>query len=159
VNIRPYRDADESACRACIVERQDAERQFDARLRTGDEMADEYLEQMHTRCREWAGAILVAEQDDEVVGLTMVLARVPFESLDEPPGHSAWVAELVVRSGFRKRGIGTALLHSAQRHARDAGASELRIGVLSGNRPAAALYRREGFAPYSETLAKMLDGQ
>ena len=59
LTIRKYRATDERACRACIVELQEAERQIDVRLRRGEEMADEYLEHMHTRCRECAGTILV----------------------------------------------------------------------------------------------------
>ncbi|HKW12705.1 MAG TPA: GNAT family N-acetyltransferase [Gemmatimonadaceae bacterium] len=119
-------------------------------------MADAYLAQMHKYCREYGGAIFLAEDAGEVVGLVMVLSRVPFEQLDEPPGHYALVAELVVREGFRRRGIARALLDVAERHARDAGAPELRIDVLSENTAARQLYLREGFAPYKETLTKSL---
>jgi GNAT superfamily N-acetyltransferase len=155
--IRPYEPADDAACRACVVELQDAERRYDQRLRAGDSMADEYLTQMHVRCRDYAGAIFLADRLGEIVGLVMVLARVPFEALDEPPGDCAFVAELVVRAGYRRTGVARALLDTAERYARDAGASELRIGVLSQNAPARALYLSEGFAPYNETLAKSLN--
>lgn len=154
--IREYQHADGDACRACVVELQDAERQLDPRLRTGESMADEYLRHMHARCHDHAGTILVAEHADAVVGLVMVLTRVPFEALDEPPGDCALVAELVVRAGVRGLGIGRALLQAAERHARESGATELRIGVLSNNRAARQLYLAEGFAPYLETLAKPL---
>lgn len=156
IDIRPFAAADETSCRACIVELQEAERHIDARLRRGEEIADQYLRVMHARCREYGGIILVAELAGEVVGLALVLVRVPFEELDEPPGEYAIVAELVVRDAYRRRGIGAALLRAAERHARDAGASELRIGVLSGNHAAHALYGREGFSPYLETLTKPL---
>jgi ribosomal protein S18 acetylase RimI-like enzyme len=154
--IRRYQAADEAACRACVVELQDAEREFDRRLRPGESMADEYLAQMHVHCREHAGAIFVAERLDEIVGLVMVLAHVPFEALDEPPGDYALVAELVVRRGFRRMGIARTLLDAAERYAEDAGALELRIVVLSQNGAARTLYLREGFAPYKETLTKAL---
>jgi ribosomal protein S18 acetylase RimI-like enzyme len=154
--IRPYRPADEAACRACVVELQEAERRIDPRLRPGEAMADEYLAQMHARCRACAGGIFVAEIDGAVAGLAMVLTRVPPEALDEPPGAYAVVAELVVRAGYRRQGLGAALLRAAEAAARDAGASELRIGVLSGNRAARRLYRRAGFGPYLATLAKPL---
>ena len=154
--IRRYESGDEPACRACIVELQDAERRIDPRLRSGESMVDEYLAQLHTHCRNYAGTIFLAEHAGEVVGLVMVLARVPFESLDEPPGEYALVAELVVRESFRRRGIARALLDVAEDYAREAGASELRIDVLSDNAPARQLYLREGYAPYKETLAKQL---
>jgi len=155
--IRPYRSDDEAGCRACVVELQDAERQFDQRLRPGESMADDYLAQMHVHCRDDTGAIFVADRLGEIVGLVMVLARVPFEALDEPPGTYALVAELVVRDGFRRTGIARALLDTAERYARHNGASELRIIVLSQNTPARTLYLREGFVPYNEALAKCLD--
>jgi len=119
-------------------------------------MADEYLAQMHVHCREHAGAIFVAERLDEIVGLVMVMAHVPFEALDEPPGDYALIAELIVRTRFRRLGVARALLVTAQRYARDAGAKELRIVVLSQNTPARTLYLQDGFAPYKETLAKSL---
>lgn len=155
--IRPYRPTDGDACRACVVDMQDAERELDPRLRTGESMADEYLRQMHVRCRDYAGTILVADHANAIAGLVMILTRVPFESLDEPPGDYALVAELVVRTGLRGRGIGRALLRAAERHASKSGATELRIGVLSTNRPARQLYLTEGFAPYVETLTKPLN--
>ena len=154
--IRQFQHGDDDACRACVVELQDAERQFDPRLRTGESMADEYLRHMHVRCREYAGTILVAQHADAIVGLVMLLARVPFESLDEPPGHYALVAELVVRASARGHGVGRALLRAAERLAHESGATELRIGVLSRNLPARQLYLGEGFSPYSEMLAKSL---
>ena len=154
--IRPYQPGDEAACRACMLELQDSERRFDQRLRPGESMVDAYVAQMHTYCREYAGTIFMAERCGEVIGLVMVLAHVPFEALDEPPDEYALVAELVVRDGFRRAGIARALLDTAESYAREAGASELRIDVLSQNTPARTLYIREGFAPYKETLAKSL---
>jgi ribosomal protein S18 acetylase RimI-like enzyme len=154
--IRPYHHLDEAVCRACVVELQDAERGLDHRLRAGESMADEYLAQMHSNCQKYDGAILVAERLGEVAGLVMVVAHVPFEALDDPPGDYALVAELVVRRAFRRMGIGRALLEAAERFARDAGAPELSIIVLSQNTPARSLYLREGFTPYKETLTKSL---
>jgi ribosomal protein S18 acetylase RimI-like enzyme len=155
--IRPYEEQDATVARACIIELQDAERQIDPRLRRGEDMADEYLLRMHARCREYGGIILVADAPGEIAGLVMVLFHVPFDQLDEPPGEYAVVAELVVREACRGRGVGALLLRAAEDRAREAGASELRIGVLSGNRVARELYMREGFAPYLETLSKPLD--
>lgn len=154
--IREYRAGDEAACRACVVELQDSERQIDPRLRPGEEMADEYWEAMRAQCDAYAGTVLMAEVGGAVAGLVLILTRVPAEALDEPPGEHALVAELVVRTRWRGRGIGAALLTAAEERARAAGASELRISVLSGNAVARRLYRSRGFARYLETLAKPL---
>jgi ribosomal protein S18 acetylase RimI-like enzyme len=157
VVIREYRNADLSAVRSCIVELQEFERQIDDRLRPGESMAEAYLNHLITRCRQCAGTILVAEHDGTVAGFATVLPRVPFEELDDPPGEYAIVTDLAVRAAFRRRGFRAALLAEAERYARATGASELRIAVLSENRAAAELYRRAGFAPYSEVLTKRLD--
>jgi len=155
--IREYRQDDAAAVRGCIVELQEFERRIDDRLRPGDSMAAGYLAQILDRCREHAGTILVAECSGAIAGFAAILTRVPFESLDDPPGEYAIVTDLVVREAFRRRGLGAALLREAERCAIAAGAAELRIGVLSANQSAARLYRSAGFAPYSETLAKRLD--
>lgn len=155
--IREYRENDLSAVRDCIAELQDFEREIDDRLRPGASMAAEFLSRMIDRCRDCVGTILVAEYESAVVGFATILTRVPFEELDDPPGEYAIVTDLIVRGGFRRRGLGAALLAEAERYAREAGTSELRIAVLSANRVAAALYRRAGFAPYSEILTKRFD--
>jgi ribosomal protein S18 acetylase RimI-like enzyme len=157
--IREYRADDAAALRDCIVELQECERRIDDRLRPGESIAVDYLGQMLDQCRECAGTILLAEQDGAIAGFVTVLTRVPFEALDDPPGEFALVTDLVVRERFRRRGLGTALLSEAERHAKAVGATELRIRVLSGNQPAERLYRRLGFAPYLETLAKRFDSR
>ena len=156
LTIRDFQPGDVNACRACVVELQDSGREIDPRLRTGESMADEYWLQMHARCREQSGTILVAQRGDAVIGFVMLLARVAHEGLDEPPGDYALVAELVVLDGHRGAGIGRALLRAAEHLARESGATELRIGVLSRNLPARGLYLDEGFTPYSEMLSKSL---
>ena len=155
--IREYREDDFPAIRRCIVELQESERQIDERLRSGEAIADDYLQNTLDRCRQLAGTIFVAEHAREVAGFVTILARVPFKALDDPPGEYALVADLVVRKDFRRRGLAMALLREAEEYARAAGALEFRVGVLSQNEAAVNLYRRAGFAPYLETLAKSLD--
>jgi len=108
---------------------------------------------MLEECRQYAGQILCSRSRAPWPvhdGVT----RVPFERLDEPPGDYAIVAELLVRREYRRRGYARALLAHGERHAASQGAAELRIGVLSGNAAARALYLDYGFRPYIETLSK-----
>ena len=90
----------------------------------------------------------VLDVDGAVAGFTTVYTRVPFERLDEPPGDYAIVAELLVRPEYRRRGYARALLTHGERYAASQGAAELRIGVLSDNTAARALYFDYGFRPY-----------
>jgi GNAT superfamily N-acetyltransferase len=152
--IRPYRPDDASAVRHCVTELQEFERVLDPRLRPGQAIADDLCERMHAWCREAEGRLFVAEQDGTVVGFVCVLAREPFTDLDDPPGTYALVTDLIVLPPWRGRGIGRRLLESAEMFARNAGAREFRIGVLSRNLAARRLYLAAGFQPHVEIFAK-----
>lgn len=152
--IREYQDRDAAALRRCVVVLQDFERAIDPLLLGGEIMADRYCERIHARCREAMGKIYVAEDDSVVVGFATILAHESFTELDEPPGHYALITDLVVLQPYRGRGIGRRLLETAEAYARQAGATELRIGVLANNGTARRLYLDIGFQPHLEVLAK-----
>ena len=152
--IRDYRESDAAALRGCVVVLQDAERAIDPLLLPGETMADRYCQRIHERCREAAGCVFVAEDESAVVGFVTVLAREPFVELDDPPGHYALITDLVVLDSHRGRGIGRQLLERAEVYAKQAGATELRIGVLTNNRAARRLYLEAGFQPHLEVLTK-----
>ena len=134
---------------------QDSLRGIDLTLPTGDAMAPAYFAQTIEACRKHDGTILVAYDGGNVIGFATVLARVPFESADSPPGDFAYLMDLVVNESYRQGGIGGDLLAAAEEVARAAGATEFRTPVLHGNR-AINLYRRAGMADYSITLRKRL---
>jgi ribosomal protein S18 acetylase RimI-like enzyme len=71
------------------------------------------------------------------------------------------VAELVslwVSPAARCRGVGDQLMQAVERRARQEGMGTLRIAVVQGNSNAAALCRRNGFAPAGELGDPMPDG-
>jgi ribosomal protein S18 acetylase RimI-like enzyme len=152
--IRDCRQDDAAAVRRCIVELQDFERTIDPRLRSGESMADAYWTNIQARCARANGRVFVAEQEDGIVGFVAVLAAEPFTELDDPPGTYALVTDLVVLATYRGQGVGARLLRHAEAFARTAGATELRIGVLSGNTAARQLYLRAGFAPHLEIFVR-----
>jgi GNAT superfamily N-acetyltransferase len=94
--------------------------------------------------------------DGGIVGFATILARVPFDVPDSPPGHFAYLMDLVVHAPFRGHGVGSALMAAAEDAARSVGALEFRTAVLHGNR-AVNLYRRSGMSDYSLTLRKRFD--
>ena len=156
IHIREYQPGDAAAVRQCVVALQEHERTIDPRLRPGEAMADAYCEQIHARCRRADGKIFVAEQDGVVVGFVAVLARETFKELDEPTGSYAFISDLVVLAPYRRGGIGRKLLARAEAFAREAGARELRIGVLARNVEALRLYQAAEFTPHLEVLAKRI---
>ena len=80
---------------------------------------------------------LVAAAGDEIVGTCRVLVD----------GPRARFGRLCVRSDLRGRGIAGALLAEAEREARAAGCSEIRLHAQTD---ALTLYERAGYEPYGE---------
>jgi ribosomal-protein-alanine N-acetyltransferase len=64
-----------------------------------------------------------------------------------PGDAAAQVENLVVDQGFRRKGIGSALIGAAKDWAANAGASAMRLEVRAANAAALTLYRRLGFCP------------
>jgi ribosomal protein S18 acetylase RimI-like enzyme len=147
---------DSTALRECFTELQNYERQLDPGKPEGSTIAEAYLNRMFARCREWEGRVFVAEVADQVVGFVCVWARVQPDEPDDNPAEYAFVSDLVVRTTYRRRGIGSQLLSAAEYYARARGARSLRIGVLGRNAAARRLYGAAGFEEYEVELAKQL---
>jgi ribosomal protein S18 acetylase RimI-like enzyme len=77
----------------------------------------------------------VAESDGEIVGSIHV----------QPSKHGYGEIGMAVRSGWRGRGIGTALMEAAIEWARENGLHKLSLSVFAHNEAAIALYRKFGF--------------
>jgi ribosomal protein S18 acetylase RimI-like enzyme len=157
MRIRGFDPArDRRALRACFVELQDFERRLEPRMPAGEQVADAYLELMFRRCRLFDGSVLVAEADGAVVGFVTVWARYRSAEFDDDPGEQGFVSDLVVSEGYRRRGIGRALLRAAEARARESGARTLRLSVKAGNAGARSLYASEGFETSEIHLEKKL---
>lgn len=156
IRIHDCTPQDRGAVLQCIRELQDAERALDARLPPGDRIADSYLAELEANRARWAGRLLVAQLDAQVLGFVSIFTAVPFDSADDPAGTYALVGDLVVRAPARGRGIGQALLREAERIAKAAGASELRVNALATNASANRVYHAAGFEPYIVTHRRLL---
>lgn len=60
-------------------------------------------------------------------------------------GRDAWLTEIFVRDGARRRGLGQRLLAAAEAHARAGDARALHLTVRPNNAAAQALYDRAGY--------------
>lgn len=109
----------------------------------------------------WAGKpgageiLLVAREGDAVVGTVQVL---PAESANG--AHRAEIAKLLVHPGWRRRGIGRALLAEAEAAARAAGKLLLVLDTREGD-PSNDLYRAAGWTEAGRVpkWAKAADGR
>ena len=87
---------------------------------------------------------LVAEVDGQVAGM-MLLTAAPFAPLfDQRAVHSHY---LHVKDGFRRRGVGKALLAAAVTFADEVGAEHVITSVLPQMRETQRFYARLGFGP------------
>jgi GNAT superfamily N-acetyltransferase len=89
--------------------------------------------------------VLVAiVDDDEVAGMTL-LTESPYAPLFEQRAVHAHY--LHVRDGFRRRGVGKALLAAAVAYADEVGAEHVMTSVLPQMRETQRFYARLGFSP------------
>jgi ribosomal protein S18 acetylase RimI-like enzyme len=157
VEIREY-DAgrDHDSVRACCVELQEFERRLDPRMPPGDQIVDAYLKLLFARCSEFSGVVLVAHADRVVVGYVAVWTQYRSSEPDDDPLEHGFIADLIVSSTYRGRGIGLALLRAAEERVRAAGAKSLQLSVKAGNTGAQRLYSAEGFVESEIYLEKVL---
>jgi ADP-ribose pyrophosphatase YjhB (NUDIX family)/ribosomal protein S18 acetylase RimI-like enzyme len=103
-------------------------------------LSEEDMEAVVQRFREMIGLeVLVAEADGQVVGFVAL----SFSST--LTGPKAWIDDIAVEPGYRRQGIGAALLEAAVRRARQRDCAYLLVNTAKGNPPAQAFYRACGF--------------
>lgn len=109
------------------------------------------------RVGDEGSVVFVAEHAGTLLGLVRVGVR---QSPDLPimtPRRYAFVHELVVAPGYRRRGVGRALMEHAHRWARERGLEQVEVVVYDVNRAAVALYERLGYTGLSHRLWRRLD--
>jgi ribosomal protein S18 acetylase RimI-like enzyme len=67
-------------------------------------------------------------------------------------GHDAFIDELYVDSGFRRRGYGKQAVAFLEQKAREMGVNAVHLEVDQGNDPAFELYRRTGYQNHDRFL-------
>ncbi|MFC8721710.1 GNAT family N-acetyltransferase [Kitasatospora sp. NPDC057198] len=96
---------------------------------------------------------LVAAQDPS--GLVVGDAWIGPDPHQAPEAaDTAWLYDLEVRAGFRRRGYGSAILAAAEAPAAREGWTALGLNVFGGNEAAVALYRRSGYGVASMSMRK-----
>jgi GNAT superfamily N-acetyltransferase len=106
-----------------------------------DEVGVKYREAMNSL----DAVVLVATDDEgEVVGMAHGEARTPSRFSDE---RALELAGVVVRAGYRGRGVGRELVEEAARFARDRDIAWIELKTFSPNRGAMEFWETMGFEP------------
>ena len=106
-----------------------------------DEVGAKYREAMSTP----DAIVLVAEDEEgEIVGMAYGEAHVPSRFSDE---RALELSGVVVRAGYRGRGVGRALVQEAARFAEERGIEWVELKTFAPNRGAMAFWEGLGFTP------------
>ncbi len=102
-------------------------------------MRAEYPRNLDQLVEDWQRdeGFLVAEVDSEVRGYVDFLAR-PWQGV-------AWLASMAVDRGYRRQGVGTALMRHARQWAREQGLHVILAEATTKNYPALCFYQKLGF--------------
>ena len=155
--VRPAVEADREQLIRLMVELQDYERFIHHSRLPGAEVAEGHFERLVDWVEQSAGALVVAEDQDEVVGYAPGWMAVDNDPLQHPDyRRHGYLADVFVTQRWRAKGIARSLLAGIETHLRQSGAKRLRIGSLARNANAIAAYRDFGFEPFELVLEKDL---
>jgi len=106
-----------------------------------DEVGLKYREAMSTE-----NAVVVAAEGDEgeIVGMAYGEVRIPSRFSDE---RALELSGVVVRTGYRGRGVGRALVQEAARFAGEMGVEWVELKTFAPNQGAMAFWEGLGFTP------------
>ena len=105
-----------------------------------DQVGDQYREAMEKP----DAVVMVAEDEGEVVGMLFGEESRPSRLSDE---RALELAGVVVRSGYRGRGVGRALVEEAARFASQAGIAWVELKTFAPNDRAMEFWEQLGFTP------------
>jgi GNAT superfamily N-acetyltransferase len=105
-----------------------------------DEVGLKYREAMSTE----NAVVLVAEDEGEIVGMSYGEVRIPSRFSDE---RALELSGVVVRTGYRGRGVGRALVQEAARFAGELGVEWIELKTFAPNQGAMAFWEGLGFTP------------
>jgi ribosomal protein S18 acetylase RimI-like enzyme len=156
VTIREYREADKAAVIDLVRDLQAHELAIYEMMKAPADMGAWYIDHIKDEVAKYQGRFLVAEGPKGLAGYATLLIDVPSDDPVEIEHTYARVADLSVAKAHRGKGIGTALLHECEAHAKARGQTILLIGVLAGNHRARKLYHAVGFRDVGITMTKQL---
>jgi ribosomal protein S18 acetylase RimI-like enzyme len=130
VKFRNYRDPDYNEWKLLLQK----EGMFDAGW--------ESRENMRKKIRNDPASVILAIADGKIVGNIFYIQD----------GWGSFLFRLVVKKGYRKKGIGTMLIREAEKRLRKKGVRETWLFTDHEKRDLIGFYRKRGFTPYNKAL-------
>lgn len=155
-SIRRFRPADREALRDLVLQLHESLRPLDDDLAPGEQIIEQYFDDLMSRVEQTGGAVFVAEDDSRIIGYVCLWGSVTPEDLDARPDPYSFLAELFVDPGSRGLGLGHQLMERAEAHAADCGTHKIELKVLAQNQSAIQLYEALGYAPRVVVMSKRL---
>lgn len=158
VKVREYQESDRTGFVKLMEQLMDYIASIDdlKRIRRMPGFSESFAQRMLQKIAEDNGIIYVAELDSELVGV--VVGTMPEQSkedqLEHVPSKFGEVLELVVKAGYRGKGIGTMLMNKLEEYFRENNCSILGVGVLAPNKDAHRLYVKLGYKDRSFYMTK-----
>lgn len=99
-----------------------------------------------------AAVVCVATVDGDVVGYLILRHVTRNANVFFHARRFAYIDQICVAQGFRRHGVGRALIAQAVEQAKSLGMDRMELDVWSDNRKAKATFEALGFATYSEKM-------
>jgi len=155
LRIDPFQSTDLPLVATFIAAIQEHERATVPELKSGSEIADDYVRTMMYRIRESDGVILMARDGSETVGFVAGWMEVDQDPcIKEEARRYALVSNIYVMEAARRRGIAHRLLGAFEAAMREHGSVRLRLCAKASNLGAIACYEAAGYTPYEVILSK-----
>jgi len=157
VHIRPvHLPEDKPEILAFIDGMQRFEHAIETDRRIDAAVAEEFFTDIFARLAEKTGVAFIAEEGGEKLGWAAAYREQNDVYVRADEREFAHISELYVVEAARGKGVGRALLAACEEWARSLPVTVLMISVLEGNKRAATIYRKAGFATYYVSLRKCL---
>lgn len=147
---------DKAAALAFIDGSQAYEAAFEPDRRTDATVAEDYYAAMMAEVAGRQSRIFIAEVEGRAVGWGVFVVDEAQVYVVPEERTYGYIAELYVDEALRGQGVGQALIAACEDEARRLGLPHIKIGHLTANARAAAIYERAGYAPYTTERRKRL---
>ena len=155
--VRAAEDIDKNIIIEMLQSLQDYERALHPGRRPGTDVAEFRYKRITDAAESFDGAVLVAIEKSEIVGLTagwMVIDEDQLQDMEHR--EHGYISVLFVSPEHRGKNIAQTLLVAIEKHLVSVGASRLSIDTLAKNGPAITASRAVGFEPFEVKFEKFI---